>query len=564
MMVMISNRRKCDDDGDHDYEEKGGKEEIPANNDSVIVSIPPLPSQNPTQIGHRNGVKVIGTIITEWEEGKKINTTLLERPRFFAQKLVDICVYYGFDGYLVNIEADVGCQAGNTSKSILPMLVFNHHYSLSSLSKMVNFVVELKNALHKSLGHSLVIWYDSIDPRDGKVRYQNVLNEVNKPFFDACDGILTNYFWKKGDPHKSNQVANERRFDVYSGIDVFGRGSFGGGKFNSHIALEEVKRGGTSVCLFAPGWTYEVFSAKQEGVDFSENLFPEFSMKDLQMMISLPDDDAKMTNTKRKSQKNSISCSTSKEGEERWRVTKKGGQGFSISRDNQGAAAFGFVSQVEGNKGGGGGAGEWRMISHRVYYVIAGGKIWWICSHQWSERQITVPIWNTTTMKKGCSYPHKTAPPVMLKVIVEVEVKGKGPNFSDLYRVKWDLLDAKKSMISSFDSGEIILNKDSKIIRHVFHHQHYFCCKSNYDEEDSKDDKSTVIGYPAFIRWTDSGKDAERWAGNYGACIGRCTITVLLEGNALQCPSVQDFKNVVYYKYSEPRVSSWMAKDKYG
>lgn len=31
---------------------------------------------------------------------------------------------------------------------------------------------------------------------DGKLDWQNQLNEKNKPFFDICDGIYVNYGWK--------------------------------------------------------------------------------------------------------------------------------------------------------------------------------------------------------------------------------------------------------------------------------------------------------------------------------------------------------------------------------
>lgn len=37
--------------------------------------------------------------------------------------------------------------------------------------------------------------YDSVTI-DGKLTWQNQLNENNKPFFDLCDGILVNYSWE--------------------------------------------------------------------------------------------------------------------------------------------------------------------------------------------------------------------------------------------------------------------------------------------------------------------------------------------------------------------------------
>ena len=48
-----------------------------------------------------------------------------------------------------------------------------------------------------------------------------------------------------------------RCFDVYVGIDVFGRGCPGGGGFDSNQALTMIKYHSLSTAIFAPGWTHE-------------------------------------------------------------------------------------------------------------------------------------------------------------------------------------------------------------------------------------------------------------------------------------------------------------------
>lgn len=45
--------------------------------------------------------------------------------------------------------------------------------------------------------------------------------------------------------------------DVYVGVDVWGRGSFSGGGYNTHKALEQIAKQGLSCALFAPGWVFE-------------------------------------------------------------------------------------------------------------------------------------------------------------------------------------------------------------------------------------------------------------------------------------------------------------------
>lgn len=54
--------------------------------------------------------------------------------------------------------------------------------------------------------------------------------------------------------------------DVYTGIDVWGRGTHGGGGFGSYRALEHIDPVslGLSVALFGPGWTWETMQDKQD------------------------------------------------------------------------------------------------------------------------------------------------------------------------------------------------------------------------------------------------------------------------------------------------------------
>lgn len=63
-------------------------------------------------------------------------------------------------------------------------------------------------------------------------------------YFDHCDGIFLNYGWDKADLEKSAEVAiiSSRVEDVYVGVDVFGRGCYGGGGMKSAIAVELIRR----------------------------------------------------------------------------------------------------------------------------------------------------------------------------------------------------------------------------------------------------------------------------------------------------------------------------------
>ncbi|XP_010921546.1 cytosolic endo-beta-N-acetylglucosaminidase 1 [Elaeis guineensis] len=200
-----------------------------------LVTLPPPCWIN---AAHTHGVKVLGTFITEWDEGTAICNTLLSSKtsaQMYAERLTELATALGFDGWLVNMEVNLDLQQIDNLKE------FIHHLSLT---------------MHSSVPGSLVIWYDAVTV-DGKLDWQNQLNEKNKPFFDLCDGIFVNYTWNEKYPEVSATVAGNRRFDVYMGIDVFGRNTYGGGQWNTNIALDLLKNDDVSAAIFAPGWVYE-------------------------------------------------------------------------------------------------------------------------------------------------------------------------------------------------------------------------------------------------------------------------------------------------------------------
>ncbi|ESW35571.1 hypothetical protein PHAVU_001G245900 [Phaseolus vulgaris] len=204
-----------------------------------LVTLPP-PSW--TNTAHRHGVKVLGTFISEWDEGRAVCDTLLstkETAHMYAERLAELAADLGFDGWLINMEV-------NLDQGQIPNLK--------------EFVDHLSLTMHSSVPGSLVLWYDSVTV-DGKLNWQDQLNEQNKPFFDICDGIFVNYTWKEDYPRLSAAVASERKFDVYMGIDVFGRNTYGGGQWNVNVALDLLRKNDVSAAIFAPGWVYETKQA---------------------------------------------------------------------------------------------------------------------------------------------------------------------------------------------------------------------------------------------------------------------------------------------------------------
>ncbi|CAL8317602.1 unnamed protein product [Arctogadus glacialis] len=211
-----------------------------------LVTVPPAVWIN---AAHRHGVLVTGTFITEWTKGAAVCEAFLtdeESYRQVADRLVQISHHHGFDGWLVNIENSLsGGAVRNT-----PL-----------------FLRYLTDQMHLRRPGSLVIWYDSV-MEDGKLKWQNELNARNRIFFDACDGLFTNYNWKESSLEAMGSMAAEdaalggRRADVYVGVDVFARGKVVGGMLDTNKALKLIRKHNFSAAIFAPGWVYETIPDK--------------------------------------------------------------------------------------------------------------------------------------------------------------------------------------------------------------------------------------------------------------------------------------------------------------
>ncbi|XP_037467822.1 cytosolic endo-beta-N-acetylglucosaminidase 1-like [Triticum dicoccoides] len=200
-----------------------------------LVTLPP-PCW--TNAAHLHGVKVLGTFITEWDKGAEICREMFatqDSAQMYAERLAELAAALGFDGWLINIEVKLDIQF---------------------IDNLKEFVNHLTKRMHAAVPGSLVIWYDAITV-GGDLDWQDKLNEHNKPFFDLCDGLFVNYTWKEKYPRDSAATAGDRKYDVYMGIDVFGRNTFGGGQWNTNVALDLLKKDDVSTAIFAPGWIYE-------------------------------------------------------------------------------------------------------------------------------------------------------------------------------------------------------------------------------------------------------------------------------------------------------------------
>ena len=189
-------------------------------------------------------MRVLGTLLFEHDEASADAGRLLERGSegefLFATQLVRMAEVYGFDGWLLNVEAS------------LPR-------SKWSVRSMQEFLRELQAGL--AVSGAMAVWYDAVTVMN-RIHYQNGLTLLNAPWLYAADKLFSNYGWRAKELLGTKRVAQVmgRTADVLMGVDCYGRGSLGDGGFGVGEALEEVRKAGLhAAALFAPGWTWENF-----------------------------------------------------------------------------------------------------------------------------------------------------------------------------------------------------------------------------------------------------------------------------------------------------------------
>ncbi|KIJ58847.1 glycoside hydrolase family 85 protein [Hydnomerulius pinastri MD-312] len=273
----------------HDY--KGGYTESPAGLcytfnfwslcDTFVyfshhrITVPP---SGWTNAAHKQGTKMLGTLIFEGGAeadclqlivgcAQRTNlgpTTLtgnIPLSKHYAALLAELAYQRGFDGYLLNFECPLK-QGG-----------FEEARALTA------WITLLRAELQTKVGpHAQAVWYDSVII-DGRLRWQDRLNNYNLPFFLASDAFFTNYTWPpnyplltaqyfmsldpalvNGSSPDTNSLFSAKSLQsIFTGVDVWGRNQYGGGGFNSYRAIHHIdpKSLGLSVAFFGQAWTWE-------------------------------------------------------------------------------------------------------------------------------------------------------------------------------------------------------------------------------------------------------------------------------------------------------------------
>ncbi|XP_017034910.1 cytosolic endo-beta-N-acetylglucosaminidase isoform X2 [Drosophila kikkawai] len=197
------------------------------------VTIPPSGWLN---AAHRHGVPVLGTFIVEAPGPLDEVLASEESVSRTVAALTRLCLHFGFEGWLVNVEVTVPQR---------------------NMPNLYRFVRELTSNTESRVPHGRVFWYDSVT-ESGDLNWQNELNARNAEFFRRSHGTLINYAWS--DQHldrSARQVEQEgsQRRRVFMGLDVFGRSRKGG--FHTMESMDKIAGMGFSAGIFAPGWSFE-------------------------------------------------------------------------------------------------------------------------------------------------------------------------------------------------------------------------------------------------------------------------------------------------------------------
>lgn len=214
------------------------------------------PSPDVTDLGHKNGVPVIGTVFfpqdvaggkMEW-----LNTFLKQESDGtfpLADKLIEVAQTYGFDGWFINQETE-----GAEEEPLSP----------EHAQKMQEFIKYMKSQAPELR----VIYYDSMTS-EGKMDWQNALTDKNSMFLvdeegnAVADEMFLNFWWTedklaseeliKASAEKAEELGLDP-YQVFAGVDIQADG------YMTPIRWDLFESGDnsthTSLGLYCPNWAY--------------------------------------------------------------------------------------------------------------------------------------------------------------------------------------------------------------------------------------------------------------------------------------------------------------------
>lgn len=159
-----------------------------------------LPNPAYTDAAHRNGVLSLGCWF--WPRGEDFSRLVFQKADGsfpIADKMIDMALYFGFDGYFINQEDTISEE--------------NSH----QLRHMLQYFKE------KAPEHFHLQWYDTI-LLNGQLRYQNQFNAENAPWLldenekKVNDSLFINYAFNDERMRNSEKYAKEIGLNPYEAL----------------------------------------------------------------------------------------------------------------------------------------------------------------------------------------------------------------------------------------------------------------------------------------------------------------------------------------------------------
>lgn len=241
-----------------------------------------IPARPWVETAHKNGVKVIGSVffgVAQWGGSPDTMDAFLEQDalgRFiFADRLIQMANYYGFDGWLINQETDLTVIKTDDNQLVKGKHNFLRGQQLAE--KMLAFMQYLTNNAPDGME---IHWYDAM-VANGRVQWQNELNVVNQRYLQdgatpSAHAMFLNYWWDRS--MVENTVATAKNigrspYDVYFGADLWptrtAQKAFVETEWLPALFNKEGTQALTSIALFGPNFHYN-FSGDEQTPAYSQ------------------------------------------------------------------------------------------------------------------------------------------------------------------------------------------------------------------------------------------------------------------------------------------------------
>lgn len=226
-----------------------------SNKEDPVYGFINIPNPAYTDAAHRNGVLSLGCWF--WPREEEDFTDIVEQNKDgsfpVADKMIEMALYFGFDGYFINQEDAI-----------------SEEHAIKLLEMMEYLRDNSPEYFH-------IQWYDTVI-LDGRLRYQNQFNEINDPWIIDKTGkpiihsIFINYAWNKKRIEDSRNHAIELGLDPYESLFISTENDKYGYNppYDTRLIFPEDKEPRASWGLFGTDFTWNRYPNKFDVNDQEE------------------------------------------------------------------------------------------------------------------------------------------------------------------------------------------------------------------------------------------------------------------------------------------------------